>query len=172
MENEEVIIRPLMGADIAAFKEIRMESITNSPTAIWPTAEEEAKQTAEEIRSKIEQTPIQVVFGAFIGDQLVGIAGFRRLPLIQLAHKGSVWGVYVKPEARKGGLARQLFDRIRSHAQEIGVLQIHLSVNVDNHRARNLYTSLGFETFGIEPRGSLVDGQFYDEEHMYLRLDA
>lgn len=172
MENEAIVLRPLAEADMAAFKAIRLQSIADSPTAIWPTVEEESRLTPEQVKAKIAQTPHQVVFGAFAGEQLVGIAGLRRETLAQLAHKATIWGVFVLPGMRKGGLARQLFARIKAHAEEIGVLQIHLSVNAENLRARNLYASLGFQSFGIEPRGSQIAGRFYDEEHMCLRLDG
>jgi hypothetical protein len=35
-----------------------------------------------------------------------------------------------------------------------------------------LYRSLGFESFGVEPRAMRVGDRFYDEEHMVLRLDG
>ena len=172
MENQIVVIRPLTENDAAAFKALRLASIADSPTAVWPTVEEESRLTPEQVKAKLEQTPNQVVFGAFIGDQLAGIAGLRRESLIQLLHKASIWGVFVRPEMRKAGIARQLFACIKAHAQALGVLQIHLSVNAENGRARDLYASLGFQRYGIEPRGACIAGQFYDEEHMCLRLDA
>ncbi|WP_371866490.1 GNAT family N-acetyltransferase [Duganella alba] len=168
--KREFFIRPLDEDDGAAFKALRLTAIAESPTAIWPTAEEEAARTPDAVRARIAQTASQAVFGAFHGAELVGIAGLRRETLAQVAHKASVWGVFVHPAWRKEGIARQLFMRIRAQAVEMGVLQIHLSVNAENHRAKNLYELLGFQAFGLEPRCMRVGVTFYDEVHMCLRL--
>lgn len=170
LPDADLAIRPLTGQDAAAFKALRLLAIRDAPTAVWPTADEEARRTLEEVAARIELTPTQVVFGAFSGARLAGMAGLRREPLTQVAHKATLWGVFVEPRFRKGGVARRLFARVAAHAQEIGVLQIHLCVNAENIRAKNLYLSMGFEVFGVEPRAMRVDGRFYDEEHMCLRL--
>jgi RimJ/RimL family protein N-acetyltransferase len=44
-------------------------------------------------------------------------------------------------------------------------------VNAENVRARNLYLSLGFKPFGLEPRAMRVGDRYFDEEHMVLSLD-
>lgn len=170
--GDHVSIRALGAADTEAFKALRLLAIADSPAAVWPTAAEEAQRTDQETRAKIEPSATQVVFGAFSGLELIGMAGLRREPLIQVAHKAMVWGVFVLPTARAGGVARRLLARIRTHAAEIGVIQIHLSVNAENTPAKNLYTALGFETFGVEPRALRIGARFYDEEQMCLRLDA
>lgn len=164
-------IRPLSENHIAAFKALRLLAIADAPFAVSPTAQEEAAQTPDEIRRKIAPNAGQIVFGVFTDDQLIAIAGLRRELLRQLAHKATLWGVFVHPEWRAQGLARQLFTHIKQHAESIGVLQLHLSVNAENHRAKALYTSLGFKTYGVEPRCMQVNGRFYDEEHMCLRLE-
>jgi ribosomal protein S18 acetylase RimI-like enzyme len=125
----------------------------------------------EDIEARIQRTDTQIVFGAFIGTKLVGIAGLRREPLEQVKHKAALWGVFISPDRRREGLARTLFSRVLSFARDAGVLQIHLCVNTENVRARSLYRSLGFESFGVEPRAMRVGDRFFDEEHMVLRLD-
>lgn len=171
MEEQILEIRPLAAPDVAAFRQIRLQAILDSPSAVWPTYEEEARRTDKEIQARIQRTDTQVVFGAFIGKGLVGIAGLRREPLEQVAHKALLWGVFVSPDWRREGLARKIFARVQSFAREEGVLQIQLCVNAENVRARNLYRSLGFKSFGVEPRAMRVGDRYFDEEHMVLRLD-
>jgi RimJ/RimL family protein N-acetyltransferase len=171
MEKEVLEIRPLAAPDAAAFRQIRLQAISDSPSAVWPTYEEVARQTIKDIEARIQRTDTQIVFGAFIGTKLIGIAGLRREPLEQVKHKAALWGVFISPERRREGLARTLFSRVLSFARDAGVLQIHLCVNTENVRARSLYRSLGFESFGVEPRAMRVGGRFFDEEHMVLRLD-
>ncbi|MYM23926.1 GNAT family N-acetyltransferase [Duganella sp. FT135W] len=168
---QAICIRPLTVDDGIAFKALRIAAIVDSPIAVSSTAEEEASRTPAEIQARIEQTAHQVVFGAFVDTRLVAMAGLRREAFVQMSHKATLWGVFVQPELRKEGVARELLMRVVEHARKMGVLQIHLSVNVENHRAKNLYDSLGFETFGLEPRSMRVVGRFYDELLMCLRLD-
>ncbi|WGG53526.1 GNAT family N-acetyltransferase [Rugamonas sp. DEMB1] len=168
--NDEIDIRPLSSADSAAFRAIRLRAIVDSPSAVWPTLAEEEGRTQEEVMARIAQTDAQVVFGAFDGPRLIGIAGLRREVLLQVAHKATLWGVFVDPAWRKAGIARRLFALARAHAQRSGVLQIQLCVNAANLPAQSLYRALGFVGYGLEPRAMRVGERFYDEQHMALRL--
>ena len=171
MEEEVLEIRPLASPDATAFKQIRLQAISNSPSAVWPTYEEEARRTDTETEARIQRTDTQIVFGAFIDSKLVGIAGLRREPLDQVKHKAVLWGLFISPERRREGLARKLFSSVLSFARDEGVLQIQLCVNTENDRARSLYLSLGFKPFGVEPRAMRIGNRYFDEEHMVLRLD-
>lgn len=171
MAEKLLEVRPLAASDVAAFRQIRLQAILDSPSAVWPTYEEEANRTSEEIEARIVMTGMQLVFGAFIDSALVGIAGLRREPLDQVRHKAVLWGVFISPAWRREGLARKLFAQVASFARQAGVLQIHLCVNAENVRAANLYRSIGFKSFGVEPRAMRVGDRFFDEEHMVLRLD-
>lgn len=168
----DITIRALAGDDAEAFKALRLKAIQDAPTAIWPTHNEEAARTLDETRNRIRTTEHQVMFGAFAGPTLIGIAGLRREPLVQVAHKAVLWGVFVDPEHRRGGIAGRLLDAAIAHARAARVRQIQLCVNAENPRAQALYRNAGFETFGIERRAMRVGQRFYDEEHMVLRLDG
>ncbi|NMV36650.1 GNAT family N-acetyltransferase [Ralstonia insidiosa] len=168
----DIAIRPLSDEDTEAFKALRLKAIQDAPTAIWPTHEEESGRTLEETRNRIRATDHQIVFGAFVGPALIGIAGLRREPLAQVTHKAVLWGVFVEPAHRRGGIAGRLLDAAIAHARATRVLQIQLCVNAENPRAQQLYRNAGFETFGVERRAMRVGERFYDEEHMALRLDT
>jgi len=170
MEKAVLEIRPLAAPDAAAFRRIRLQAISDSPSAVWPTYEEEARRTVEETEARIRKTDVQVVFGAFIDAELVGVAGLRREPLEQVRHKAVLWGVFISPDRRREGLARKLFASVLSFARDEGVLQIQLCVNAENDRARQLYRSLGFKPFGLEPRAMRIGDKYFDEEHMVLWL--
>ena len=51
-----------------------------------------------------------------------------------------------------------------------GLEQVLLSVAVTQTAAVDLYRSLGFESWGREPRALSINGQCIDEEYMILRL--
>ncbi len=171
MAQKILEIRPLTTADAAAFRNLRLQAIADAPSAVWPTHEEEAGRTPVETAARIERTRDQVVFGAFVDADLVGIAGLRREPLAQVRHKALLWGVFVRPDRRRDGVARRLFSHAASFARAEGVLQIQLCVNAENVTALHLYRTLGFSSFGTEPRAMRVGDRFFDEVHMVLRLD-
>ncbi|WP_197331037.1 GNAT family N-acetyltransferase [Ralstonia syzygii] len=171
-DGNAIVIRPLADSDAVAFKALRLKAIQDSPSAVQPTYEEEAARTLDDMRHRIRATEHEVVFGAFRGDALIGVTGLRRHVPVQAAHKAVLWGVFVDPAHRRGGVARRLLDAAIGHARSARVLQIQLCVNTENPRALALYRGVGFEAFGVEPRALCVGGRFYDEAHMVLRLDA
>jgi RimJ/RimL family protein N-acetyltransferase len=172
LNRDQIIVKPLTAQDAQAFKALRLNAISDSPAAIWPTYEEEARTTPEAIGERIRQSDTQIVFGAFDGSRLIGIVGLRRQPLVQVAHKAVLWGVLVDPQWRGSGVARMLLERAIAHARDTDVLQINLAVHTENPRAQRLYQSLGFEAYGVERRAVRVADRFYDEQHMTLRLDS
>lgn len=164
-------IRTLTESDIDAFHALRLQATVDTPYGIVPTHEEEARWTREDNIARVRETDQQAVFGAFDGAALIGIVGWRREARRKLAHKSLIWGVFVKPEYRRTGVARRLMERAIEHARASGVAQVHLSVGARNPRAQTLYRSLGFTVYGTEPRSLYIDGEFFDEELMILRLD-
>ncbi len=84
-------------------------------------------------------------------------------------HKGTLWGMYVRPEARRGGIGRLLVEAVTAHArQSVDVLQ--LRVIAGNEPARRLYASLGFCEFGLERNALKHDGHYWDEVLMAKSL--
>lgn len=164
-------IRTLTEQDAEAFHAMRLYATENYPAGIVPTYEEESKRTPEERRARVRATENQVVFGAFVGGTLVGITGLMREPRRKLAHKGLIWGVFVDPQWRGAGIARQLMEGAIAHARLLGLLQVQLVVSVLNPRAQALYRSCGFVRYGVEPRGLCIDGEYADDELMVLFLD-
>jgi len=95
--------------------------------------------------------------------------GFFRDQNPKLRHRGHVWSVYVTAAARGQGLGRQLMTGLveRAAATE-GIEQVVLSVSTTQVAAVRLYRSLGFESFGIEPRAMKIGDRYFDHEHMVL----
>ena len=100
----------------------------------------------------------------------MGIAGFRIHEGEKERHKGLLWGMYVRPDARKAGVGRQLVEAVIDHARDrVEVMQ--LSVVSGNEPARRLYASLGFVEYGVEKKSLKQDGHYYDEILMALDLN-
>jgi hypothetical protein len=54
--------------------------------------------------------------------------------------------------------------------EQAGIERILLMVGTSQPAARQLYLSLGFESFGCEPHALKVGDVYVDEEHMVLQL--
>jgi len=107
--------------------------------------------------------------GAFAGERLVGTAGFYRDNEMKTRHKGHIWGVYVTGAARGKAVGRRVLRAVLERAAGTeGVEQILLSVATPQAAAVSLYRSLGFESFGREPRALKIGDRYVDEEHMVM----
>ncbi|RQZ19188.1 GNAT family N-acetyltransferase [Burkholderia sp. Bp9031] len=166
-----ITIRLLDAADAAQFQSVRLRAVDTSPTSFLPTRAEEAGVPVDEFATRITATHERAVFGAFDDASLVGITGVRRDARAKVAHKATIWGVFVDPAYRGRGIAQSLLDSATAHAaQAWECRQLMLCVNAINGTAERLYASQGFVRFGTEPRSLLVDGRFYDEHHMVKTL--
>ena len=109
----------------------------------------------------------------FYGDELIGMVGFRRERRERVRHKGGIWGMYITAEAQGQGLGRELMREAIAIASAMpGLEQINLGVISGNESARGLYLSLGFESYGLERRAIVIDGEYHDDEVMQLFLDT
>ncbi|AMO96614.1 acetyltransferase family protein [Collimonas fungivorans] len=166
-------IRALTPADLASYRQLRLESILDSPSSFVPTHEEESAVPEEQMAGRLKASPFQVTYGAFQGEVLVGTVGLVRDSRCKIYHRATVVGVYVTPKARANGVAQSMFEAVIAHAKNIPELvQLDLKVNTINPGARALYAKLGFVSCGIDRRALCIDGQFHDEERMALHLDA
>src|SRR3954468_23786382 len=161
-----VTYRRLTPADAEAFQALRISGLAEAPTAFISTPEEESRLDMAVVRERLRADPKFAVFGAWSGEQLLGVAGIGREQRIRLHHKASLRSVYVAPAVRRVGAGRELVQMCLSFAREIGVRQVNLGVNVSNVAAVGLYESLGFCTFGREENFMRVDGEWQHELHM------
>lgn len=161
------MIKQLQEQDWTLWKEIRLEAVKLHPEAFGGSYQEESLWEDEDFKKYLVKNNI---FGAFIENKLVGIAGFFQFPLQKLKHRGTLFSLYVKKENRGQGVADHLIKEIINHARQ-QVLQLHCTVTTDNNPAITLYQRYGFQIYGTEPRSIKVDDNFYDEYLMVLKLD-
>lgn len=163
-------VRMLTPGDTEQFQSLRLRGLAECPTAFASSYEEEAAESHEITSQRLNPSDEQAIFGAFVDGALVGVLGLQRERMRKLAHKASVWGMYVAPEHREAGLGELLVRQVLQHARRLGVHQVNLGVNASNIAALTLYTKLGFITFGVERDFLLHDGEFYDEYLMVCVL--
>jgi ribosomal protein S18 acetylase RimI-like enzyme len=168
-----MLIRPLTRADVESFRKLRREMIHREPRSFGESLSEHDARSPESLARRLESEPAgSFVMGAFAeGGELAAMAGFVRNPRVKARHKGLIWGVYVRPERRKQGIARavlsKLIERVKSDPE---IEKILLTVAADQVAAQRLYRSLGFEVFGEEKHALRVDNGYVDEDHMVLWL--
>jgi ribosomal protein S18 acetylase RimI-like enzyme len=161
-----VELRQLTPEDASLYRDIRLEALANSPDAFASTLESEQDRPLESFAARLADTH---VIGAFDGPRLAGVAGFYAQAGPKHAHKGMLWGMYVRPAYRGTGIGRVLVEAIIAHArQRVELLQ--LFVVSDNTAARRLYASLGFVEYGVERHATKYRGQYHDDVLMALPL--
>ena len=169
-----MIIQFLTPHELVPYHELRLHALKESPYAFGSDFEHEATLPLEEFAARLRPNgnPKNGIFGAFAGNgRLTGMLGFTRENRRKRAHVVILWSMYVLPEFRKQGIGAALLDQAIIHARELGgVRQIILSVTANNEAACALYASRGFERYGLEHDALLIDGHFFDEEHLVLFL--
>jgi GNAT superfamily N-acetyltransferase len=157
-------IRRLRPDDAASFRAIRLEAVKVDPEALGSTFELEDRLDVAWFARRLEDSH---VMGAFQDGKLVGTAGFSIQQGQKNAHKGRLWGMYVRSSSRKLGVGRLLLCAVLDVARE-SVELIQLSVVTERRPARRLYDSAGFVEFGIELKAAKHGDKYYDEAHMAL----
>ncbi|MDQ7027190.1 MAG: GNAT family protein [Anaerolineae bacterium] len=165
-------IRKMLKADAEAYRDLRLRALKTNPEAFGSAYEDSREHDLEFFRGRIpEPNSDSVIFVAEDNGQLMGMIGLLRPEQQKMRHRAMIWGVFVDPQARGNGLGRQLMDAMMTHIHQIdGLRHVSLTVVTTNTIALKLYQSYGFNVWGTEPEALFVDGRYYDEYYMNLRL--
>lgn len=156
-------VRKLTKADAEAFRSVRLEGLETYPQAFAASFAWESEQDLDYFTEWLQR---DAMFGGFKGSELLGIAGFGSSAFAKTAHRGTLYGMYVRQKAREKGLALALVNAVLEHARdEVEIVQ--LTVVNSNRRARELYEKCGFKAYGIEPRALKVGDTYLDEALMW-----
>lgn len=165
--RRDLLVRRLETADADDYRELRLESLRDHPESFSTSWEQEADKPRSWWTGRLQTS---TVFGGWMhNSRLVGIAGLRVQDGAKLRHKGTLVGMYVRPEARGTGLSAALVRHVIEHARTV-VEEVCLGVGTFNVGARRLYDEVGFREYGIERRALKVGNEFYDEALMALPL--
>ena len=169
-------IRPLTETDAEIYHALRLRALKEHPTAFAQPYESQAATSLVAVARRLREasdSPHDFILGTFTDGILIGMVGFRREPGERVRHKGTIWGMYIAAEVQGRGLGRALIREAISRASSMpGVEQISLGVISGNAYARNLYVSIGFESYGMEKRAIVIDGEYHDDELMQLFLSS
>ena len=169
MSVADIEIRRLVqenAADAGLYRAIRLEALRANSEAFGSAFETE---NAQELSWFSDRLGTSTVLGAFRDAELVAMAGFAIQQGQKRAHKGLLWGMYVRSSARGTGVGRRLVEAVLDVARQ-HVELIQLTVVRENESARRLYASLGFVDYGLEKNSLKQDGRYYDEMLMARNL--
>ncbi len=169
----DVTIRPLTGTDASEYQILRLRALKEHPEAFGQSYETQKAMSLDAVAARIGgQSGDDFMLGLYLEEKLSGTVRFARGQGEKEQHKGGIYGMYVASEAQGNGYGRALIIEALEIAKQIqGLEQISLAVVTINAEARNLYLSLGFESYGIERRAAYVNGEYLDDDLMVLFLD-
>lgn len=101
-------------------------------------------------------------FGMYLVLEEDGVV-YGHIGVKHVADEAHVMTLAVRPERRRRGFARALFEAALA---SVGARRVYLEVRPSNVAARALYDSLGFVQTGVRP------GYYGDEDALLLTLDA
>lgn len=148
----DLTVRALTEEDWAAYRQIRLAALTESPAAFVSTvAEEEGFDEAfwrlrmrRSVRLLAERDgqPIGV---ASVGDAKPVIGdGDTEIDGLAGEHVAEIFGMWVEPSSRGTGVAWRLVEAAATEAHRTGHSHLLLWVAVDNGRAVAFFSSYGF----------------------------
>ncbi|MBX3358499.1 MAG: GNAT family N-acetyltransferase [Phycisphaeraceae bacterium] len=166
-------VRALGTHDAAAYLAVRRAMLDDSPWAYTASPGDDFAADVEGARAWLAK-PENAIFACEPESEpgrLAAVAGVHRLARLKARHRALVWGVWCEPAFRGQGLGRAVVAAaVQRASQWPGVTIIGLSVSTRGGPARRLYESLGFEAWGVEPGGIVVNGEEVDEVYMTKRV--
>jgi len=135
-------IRRASTGEQAPLRELRLRALADAPDSYSSTYEREAARPGgwwEGLDG--------AVFVAVDGERWLGMAGaFADDDLATIR----LWGMWVAPEARRGGLGAALAEAVAGWARSRGASRLELSVTDRAPAAAALYERLGFRPTGVQ----------------------
>jgi len=160
-------IHRLERGDASAFRDIRLEGLSRHPEAFGASYEDELQYSEMQIGDRIANN---FIFGGVCEDgTLAGVIAVNKSHGAKVRHIGSIWGMYVRPEARGTGLSRLLMSAAVDEAKTT-CRSIRLSVVSSNRAAIRLYESFGFKAWAKDTEALRVGDVYHDE--ILMRLDT
>jgi GNAT superfamily N-acetyltransferase len=156
----------LSSADVERFCIVRREGLRNDPDGFRYSEAEDLAIPSSAWAARLDR---DYVVAAETDGEIRGVGGFSRFAEEKLAHKGLIWGMYVRAPNRGMGVSDAIMEALIAHARET-VRQLQLTVLADNSRARRFYERHGFAAYAVEPEAVRQGDDFRDEASMWLRL--
>ena len=165
-------IAQLTAAHAMAYKALMLHAYEQAADSFTSTPQERALEPDSWWRKRIDDpSGLTWVWGAFAGAELVGTVAVEYAAKTKTRHKGSIVAMFVHEHFRGQGLARKLMRAAVEHGMaRQGLRVLQLEVTQGDAPAEQLYQSLGFESFGVEPMAVCTPDGYRSKVHMWLDL--
>jgi RimJ/RimL family protein N-acetyltransferase len=188
----KILIREASTADAAAFRELHLGALQDSPIAFSADYQKSLHHPLKHWEDMLTRPPDEsTIFlaehkrsvamepwrhtppgGSVDEKNLIGTTGIARGYAPKTRHSAWVWGVYVKPEWRGLHIAEELIRCCFTWAQTRKIVTAKLGVAAINTSAVRCYERCGFQIYGTEPRALFYEGKYYDFHMMSCSLDG
>lgn len=170
-------IRLLTAQDGAAYQALRLKALQTNPRSFLADFEQESQRHEQSFSQELDacySPPSFGYYGVWAGEndsQLIAFCQATRPYLTKQQHWSQLYNLYVDPEWRGKGIARDLILHITKQLKEHEhIEQIYISCLASNKPAYSLYQKLGFKRSGVRLRSSKWEGQYDDEVELTLPL--
>lgn len=169
---QRIRIAALCAQDAPRYRELMLHAYQAAADAFTSTPEERAAEPLSWWIARIaDPKGLSHVFGAFLGDELVGTVALEFAAKPKIRHKAHLIGMFVAQAARGCGAGRALLQAAMGLAADRpGVRVVTLTVTEGNAPAIALYESFGFKSFGVEPLAIATPEGFKAKVHMWREL--
>ena len=169
----KVVIRQSSLADALNFRGLRLEALSDSPTAFAMDYERSANYPSKYWEERLIMDDNEsAIFFAEYDSRLIGMTGIARGGSPKTHHGADIWGVYVTSGWRGFHIAEEIIYSCRNWAKAREIMILRLAVVTTNTSAIRCYERIGFVRYGTEPLSLLYEGKYYDEYLMSLDLRA
>lgn len=157
-------LRRYMPADLETYMAVRREALSLDAGSFRVSPADDDALGAEAWRARLAR---DYVVGVEQNNHILGIGGFARIAGTKTRHKGLIWGMYVRAEARGTDVGDKIMEALLAYAKN-HVRQVQLTVVAHNARAVAFYTRHGFMRYGVEPASiQMENGEYLDEALMW-----
>lgn len=160
------MIRQLTVNDFDKWKVLRLEAIRLNPESFGESFDNVQKQDRAWFEDSLKKG---TVFAYEKDGLMIGLIGTFPMQIGNLLHRAVLFGLYVKPEFHKHGIANELVEHVIDFVKSTHE-QLHLTVTTNNKAALALYNKHGFITYGTEPNALKIGNSYYDEYLMVKKL--
>ena len=165
-EARNTIVRRLLEHDASAYRAVLLEALIVHPACFPRHYHEEMSRPLEDIE---RQLAAEIILGAWIEDELVGIVAFAAKSFPKQRHAGTISHLYVKERFRRKGVAGLLLGAVLESAAH-HVEQVEITVSNITEDVIALFERFGFRICGLVPRGIRIDSEDVDTWIMVLVL--
>jgi RimJ/RimL family protein N-acetyltransferase len=166
-----ITYKTLSASHIDKYRAIRLECLKNYPQNFGSLYEDELQSSQLKFDKIItENNDTNFLYGAFDGENLVGICGCIKENRVKTKHTAEISHMYLEKEYGGKGIATELLKlSIGKVFSNVIAEQIILGVVASNLQAIKLYKAIGFEQYGFFENYYKFDNKYESLVMMILK---